>query len=106
MVNLCEVFYARSSPPTGVVFGLKRAFRLISNTCTQGGGGALVRVVGPRQGGGGALVRVVGPRQASPYLLYSFSEAVEVVLNETLSVKHLLLQQTDECQEPTDQQHQ
>ena len=63
MVNLCEVFYARSSPPTGVVFGLKRAFRLISNTCTQGGGGALVRVVGPRQGGGGALIRVVGPRQ-------------------------------------------
>lgn len=36
------------------------------------------------------------------YLLDGFSEAVEVVLDEALSLKHILPQQTDQGQEPVD----
>ena len=31
------------------------------------------------------------------YLLYSFSEAVEIVFNKSLTLKHLFPQKTDKC---------
>ena len=39
------------------------------------------------------------------YLLNSFSEAVKVVLNESLALKHLFPQQTNECKKSTEQKN-
>ena len=36
------------------------------------------------------------------HLLYGFPEAVEVVLDEALPLKHVLPQQAHQCQEPVD----
>lgn len=59
------------------------AFRLMSNTCTE-------NYIIPKS------------LKIAADLLDGLSEAVEVVLNETLSLKDVFPEETDQCQEPVD----